>query len=158
MTKFFRKTSAVGIVCVMMLLSGCSGFQPANQSPSTTTPGTSIADTPSTPTGTSENSTKTSTAETVAPEGLLIVEIVENGTKWNDSETVQYNQTIFNQAPTLDEAVSEAVSTNSTQTRDLSSQEVKQVELVAEEYNKPTGRFIILKNGTAVRISLTYEA
>jgi hypothetical protein len=86
------------------------------------------------------------------------VEIVENTTETNESDIVQYNQTIFTRSPPLDNAVTEAISTNTTQTRDLSPQEVQQVESVADAYNKPTGGFVVLKNRTKVHISLGYEA
>ena len=86
------------------------------------------------------------------------MEVVENTTETNQSEIVQYNQTIFAQSPLLDDAVTEAISTNSTQTRDLSPQEVQEVESVADEYNRLTGGFVVLKNGTTVHISLGYEA
>mgnify|MGYP006276811181 FL=1 len=75
----------------------------------------------------------------------------------NKSRTVEYNETVFNESPTLDEAVLEAVSTNATQTRDLSSQEVERIEAVSDGYDKPTGGFVVVKNRTAVRISLGYE-
>lgn len=157
MSSNFRKTVAIGFLCGMIALSGCGGSPPINQSTNTTTPSLSTTHPPSSLTHTSENPTRTPAKRTGAPEGLLIVEIAQNRTESNGSEIVQYNQTRFNQAPTLNEAVTAAVSTNSTQTRDLSSQEVKQIESVADEYNKPTGGFTVLKNGTAVHISLGYE-
>jgi hypothetical protein len=88
---------------------------------------------------------------------VLTVEIVENTTA-NQSEIVQYNQTIFARSPELDNAITEAISSNSSQTVGLTPQEVRQVESVADEYNKPTGGFVVLKNGTTVHISLGYEA
>jgi hypothetical protein len=135
----------------MLVVSGCSGFSPTNQSTATT-------DESPTATDASPSPTQSSVSETPSRGGLLIVEIVEHTTETNESEIVQYNQTIFTRSPPLDDAITEAISTNMTQTRDLSSQEVQQVESVADKYNKPTGGFVVLKNGTKVHISLGYEA
>jgi hypothetical protein len=101
--------------------------------------------------------TPTIETETAARGGLLIVEVVQNETTLNNSGTVEYNGTVFSEAPTLDEAVAEAVSTNATQTRDLSSREVERIEAVAAGYNTSPGGFVVVKNRTAVRISLGYE-
>jgi len=83
---------------------------------------------------------------------------VENRSELNSSEVVAYNAIIVSEAPTLDDAITDAISMNSTQTRDLSSDEVKRVESVADAYDQPTGGFVISKNGTAVYVSLGYEA
>jgi hypothetical protein len=82
---------------------------------------------------------------------------VDRTAETNESEIVQYNQTVFTRSPSLNGPIAEAISENATQIRDLSPQEVQQVESVANEYNKSTGEFIIRKNGTTVRISLGYE-
>ena len=148
----YAKPVAVGLLCLMLAVSGCSGLSPTNQSTATTT------DKSPTTTDASPSPTQSPVPETPSPGGLLIVEVMENTTETNESEIVQYNQTIFAQSPLLDDAVTEAISTNSTQTRDLSPQEVHEVESVADEYNKPTGGFVVLKNGTTVHISLGYEA
>ena len=147
----YAKPVAVGLLCLMLAVSGCSGFSPTNQSTATT-------DKSPTATNMSPSPTQSPVPETPSPGGLLIVEVVENTSETNQSEVVQYNQTIFAQSPLLDDAVTEAISTNSTQTRDLSPQEVQEVESVAGEYNKPTGGFVVLKNGTTLHISLGYEA
>jgi hypothetical protein len=77
--------------------------------------------------------------------------------KANESGVVQYNRTVFTRSPSLNGAIAEAISENATQVRDLSPQEVQQVESVANEYDEPTGGFVVRKNGTKVRISLGYE-
>lgn len=88
----------------------------------------------------------------------MVVDFVENRSEVNESEVVAYNGTIVGEAPTLDDAIADAISTNTTQTRDLSSREVRRVEAVAEAYGVPTGGFVVSKNGTMVRVSLGYEA
>lgn len=167
MTSKLVEIFSVGILCILLLLSGCSGISPIDttssdpsatetakdeiESTTPTTAGGLLADT-----STSKKPTNSPIDETSAPEGLLIVDVVENEQGLNN-EVVQYNRTIFNQSPTLDDAVTEAIIINSTQTRDLSSQEVRRVERVAGEYDKPTGEFIVSKNGTIVDISIGYE-
>jgi hypothetical protein len=134
----------------MVALSGCSGFSPTSP-PNATTDGTStVTDVP-------PNPTESPTTETASRGGLLIVEPVENTTVTNDSELVQYNQTRFSQSPTLNDAVTEVTSTKTTQQRDLSSQEIQRVEAVTKAYNASTGEFVVLRNGTVVRVSLGYE-
>lgn len=144
---------------MMMILSGCSGSPPTSESTNTATPRQSATDISSSPVDAAKNRTETPTikTETAARGGLLTVEVVPNETTLNKSRTVEYNETVFNESPTLDGAVLEAVSTNATQTRDLSSQEVERIEAVADRYDKPTGGFVVVKNRTAVRISLGYE-
>jgi hypothetical protein len=146
----FRKLLLIGFPCLIVALSGCVGFSPISTQNATT-------DRPSTVTDIPPNATESPVTETASRGGLLIVEPVENATVTNESEVVQYNQTRFSQSPTLNDAVAEATSTKTTQQRDLSIQEIQRIEAVAEAYNAPTGEFVVLKNGTVVRVSLGYE-
>lgn len=150
MPSTFGKPVAVGLICLMLAVAGCSGLSLTNQSTATTDESPTTADASPTP-------TQSPVPQTPSRGGLLTVEIVDNTTGTNQSEIVQYNQTIFTQSPPLDDAVTQAISTNMTQTRDLSPQKVQEVESVADEYNMPTGDFVVLKNGTTVHISLAYE-
>lgn len=153
----FGKLLLVGIPCLIVALSGCSGFSPAGQPTDTTDGPSTVTDVPSTVTEVPPKPTESPTTETVSRGGLLVVEPVENTTGANESKIVQYNQTRLSQSPTLNDAVTEAISTKTTQQRDLSGQEVQRVESVAEVYNAPTGGFILLNNETGVRVSLAYE-
>jgi len=153
----FEKLLLVGIPCLMVALSGCGGLPPASQPTATADEPSTMTDEPSTMTDEPPSSTESATTETVSRGGLLIVDPVENATLANESEMVQYNQTRFSKAPTLNNAVSEATSTRTTQQRDLSGQEVQRIESVAEAYNASTGEFLVSKNETAVRVSLGYE-
>ena len=146
----FRKLLLVVLPCLIVALSGCSGFLP------TSTP-TATTDGPSTVTDVPPNATESPATEIASRGGLLIVEPVENATVTNESKIVQYNQRIFSQSPTLNDAVTEVTSTKATQQRDLSSQEIQRIEAVAEAYNAPTGEFVVIKNGTVVRVLLGYE-
>lgn len=142
------KLFTIGLLCLMVAVAGCSSFSPtttatADESPAATT----VAPSP----------TQSPSPEAPSRGGLLTVEIVDRTAETNESEIVQYNQTVFTRSPSLNGPIAEAISENATQIRDLSPQEVQQVESVANEYNKSTGEFIIRKNGTTVRISLGYE-
>ena len=97
------------------------------------------------------------TTETASLGGLLVVEVVGDGARANESEALSYDRTVFARSPTLDETVTDAVSANATQRRDLSSREVQRVKTVADEYDASTGEFVVSKDGTIVRISLAYE-
>ena len=141
----------ISFVCLLLVLSGCGAVPSA--SPTDVSPAGTTTASPTPPT-----ETPTVTPETTAPEGLLVVDFVENRSEVNESEVVAYNGTIVGEAPTLDDAIADAISTNTTQTRDLSSREVRRVEAVAEAYGVPTGGFVVSKNGTMVRVSLGYEA
>jgi hypothetical protein len=97
------------------------------------------------------------TTESVSRGGLLVVEVVSADVQANESEAIPYDPTVFARSPTLDETVTDAVSANATQRRDLSAREVQRVETVASEYDASTGDLVVSKNGTVVRISLAYE-
>jgi hypothetical protein len=149
------RTLLIGSVCPLLVLAGCGAAPSASPTPADRSPtGTT---TPS-PTPSSDTPTTTPATETIVPEGLMIVDVVENRSTVNESEVVAYDETIVGEAPTLDNALAEAISTNSTQTRNLSSRAVSRVEAVAEAYDVPTGEFVVSKNGTLVRVSLGYEA
>lgn len=98
-----------------------------------------------------------STTEPVSRGGLLVVEIAGADRQANESEVISYDRTVFARSQTLDETVTDAVSANATQRRDLSPREVQRVEAVVDEYDAPTGDVVVSKNGTVVRISLAYE-
>lgn len=87
----------------------------------------------------------------------MIVEVVRAETGANGSGPVRYDRAAFNRSPTLDDAVTEAVSTNTTQRRDLSGRDVRRIESVADAYDRSISEFVISKNGTVVRVSLAYE-
>jgi hypothetical protein len=154
----------------MVVLPGCGGVSPAGQptdaAPTTTTatatpptaPDPSLTtDGPSTVTDSSPSSPVSPTTESVSRGGLLVVEVVSADVQANESEAIPYDPTVFARSPTLDETVTDAVSANATQRRDLSAREVQRVETVASEYDASTGDLVVSKNGTVVRISLAYE-
>lgn len=87
----------------------------------------------------------------------MIVEFVGNTTGVNETEAVRYDQAVFNRSPTLDDAVTEATSTTTTQSRDVSEREIQRIESVVDVYNESTGGVVVVKNGTAVRVSVAYE-
>lgn len=170
MPSTFARQVPRGVVCLMIVLSGCGGFSPTGQpvdtatttptttdTPSTTTESSPATDTPPTVTDSSPGSPASPTTETVSRGGLLVVEVVGTGTQPDESEVIRYNQTVFGRSPILDTAVTDAVSANATQRRDLSATEVQRVETVTDEYNASTGDFVVSKNGTVVRVSLAYE-
>lgn len=160
----------LGVLCLTVVLSGCGGFSPAGQ-PTDTTPTTPAAtatpptttdpplttDGPSTVTDSPPGSSVSSTTEPVSRGGLLVVEIAGADRQANESEVISYDRTVFARSQTLDETVTDAVSANATQRRDLSPREVQRVEAVVDEYDAPTGDVVVSKNGTVVRISLAYE-
>jgi len=158
---------SLAVLCLVVVLSGCGG---SPRTDTTTAPPTDT-DTPrqtiETSTATTEapptaadsppSPTASPTTESVARGGLLIVEVVATGTQVNESGPVQYDRAIFDRSPTLNDAVTEAVSTDTTQRRDLSGQEVRRTESVADEYNRSISELVVSKNGTVVRVSLAYE-
>jgi hypothetical protein len=87
----------------------------------------------------------------------LIVDVVGSDTRTNASGAVRYERANFDHSPTLNDAITDAVSTNATQRRDLSGREVRRVESVADTYNRSVSEFAVSKNGTVVRVSLAYE-
>jgi hypothetical protein len=154
-------------LCLLIVSSGCGGVPPAGQptdaptatdSPrqptetfaAATEPPSTTADSPSDPTAVPATTT-------VSRGGLLIVEVVRAETGANGSGPVRYDRAAFNRSPTLDDAVTEAVSTNTTQRRDLSGRDVRRIESVADAYDRSISEFVISKNGTVVRVSLAYE-
>jgi len=152
-----RTLLLVGVLCLMVALSGCGGFPPASQSTATADEPSTATDKSPTATDVPPSPTESPTTATVSRGGLLIVDPVENTTVSNESEIVQYNQTKFSQSPTLNDAITEAASTKTTQQRDLAGQDVQRIESVAEAYNASTGGFLVSKNETVVRVSLGYE-
>ncbi len=165
------KLFAVGLFCLMVTVAGCSSFSPADtattdESPTATNVSESLtrSSVPEQATASTDGSptvfpspTQSQSPETRSRGGLLTVEIVEHMAEANESGVVQYNRTVFTRSPSLNGAIAEAISENATQVRDLPPQEVQQVESVANEYDEPTGGFVVRKNGTKVRISLGYE-
>ena len=131
-----------GTVCLLVAVSGCSGLPPTSQ-PTTTT------EAPPDPTA----------SPTAEPSrgGLLIVAVLGNATDANGSDAVRYDPTVVERSPTLDDALREASVTAETQRRDLSAEEVRRVESVADAYDTPTGGFVVLRNDTAVRVEVAYE-
>lgn len=138
-----------GTVCLLVAVSGCSGLPPTSQ-PTTTTV------TPSTATEAPPDPTASPTAEP-SRGGLLIVAVLGNATDANGSDAVRYDPTVVERSPTLDDALREASATAETQRRDLSAEEVRRVESVADAYDTPTGGFVVLRNDTAVRVEVAYE-
>lgn len=138
-----------GTVCLLVAVSGCSGLPPTSQ-PTTTTV------TPSTATEAPPDPTASPTAEP-SRGGLLIVAVLGNATDANGSDAVRYDPTVVERSPTLDDALREASVTAETQRRDLSAEEVRRVESVADAYDTPTGGFVVLRNDTAVRVEVAYE-
>jgi len=139
-----------GIVCVLVVMSGCSGLSSEPQPTTTTVEPAPVTDAQSTPTA-------PPTTADISRGGLLIVESVGNTSGANASDVVRYDRTVFGRSPTLDDALTEAVSTTTTQQRDLSGQEIQRIESVADAYNVSTGGFVVHKNGSAVRVSVGYE-
>lgn len=138
-----------GTVCLLVAVSGCSGLPPTSQ-PTTTTV------TPSTATEAPPDPTASPTAEP-SRGGLLIVAVLGNATDANGSDAVRYDPTVVERSPTLDDALREASVTAETQRRDLSAEEVRRVESVADAYDTSTGGFVVLRNDTAVRVEVAYE-
>jgi hypothetical protein len=138
-----------GTVCLLVAVSGCSGLPPTSQ-PTTTTV------TPSTATEAPPDPTASPTAEP-SRGGLLIVAVLGNATDANGSDAVRYDPTVVERSPTLDDALREASATAETQRRDLSAEEVRRVESVADAYDTSTGGFVVLRNDTAVRVEVAYE-
>jgi len=169
MPSTLARSLPLGVLCLTVVLSGCGGFSPADQPTDATpttpaTPATPTAtdpllttDGPSTVTDSAPGASMSPTTETASLGGLLVVEVVGDGARANESEALSYDRTVFARSPTLDETVTDAVSANATQRRDLSSREVQRVETVADEYDASTGEFVVSKDGTIVRISLAYE-
>lgn len=158
---------SVAVLCLVVVLSGCGGSPPTDTATAPPTDTDTSRQTIETPTATTEapptaadsppGSTASPTTEPASRGGLLVVEVVEAGTRVNESGTVQYDRAVFDRSPTLDDAVTEAVSTNTTQRRDLSGQEVRRIESVADGYNRSISDLAVVKNGTMIRVSLAYE-
>lgn len=129
---------SLAVLCLVVVLSGCGGSPPT------------AADSPPSPTA-------SPTADPVSWGGLLVVDVVETGTRTNGSGPVQYDRAVVDRSPTLDDAITEAASTNATQRRDLSGRGVRRVEPVADGYNRSVSDLVVVKNGTVVRVSLAYE-
>jgi hypothetical protein len=157
---------SLGTLCLLIVLSGCGGTPPADQP----TDAPTATDSPRQPTKTLTATTEipstttdlppdsTASPTTVLRGGLLVIDIVETETGANASDPIRYDQATFNRSPILDDAVTEAVSTNATQRRDLSGREVRRVESVADAYDRSISELAVSKNGTVVRVSLAYEA
>lgn len=158
---------SLATLCLLIVLSGCGGAPPPGQptdAPSVTDSPrqpmetlTVTTEPPSTTTDSPSDSTAVPTATTVPRGGLLIVDIVGSDTGTNASGAVRYERANFDRSPTLNDVITDAVSTNATQRRDLSGREIRRVESVADAYNRSVSEFAVSKNGTVVRISLAYE-
>ena len=158
---------SLATLCLLIVLSGCGGAPPAGQ-PTDAPPATDSPRQPmetltvttephSTTTDSPSDSTAAPTTTTVPRGGLLIVDIVGSDTRTNASGAIRYERANFDRSPTLNDAITDAVSTNATQRRDLSGREVRRVESVADAYNRSVSEFAVSKNGTVVRVSLAYE-
>lgn len=165
-SKIANPVSLVGL-CLVVVLSGCGGSPPTDTATATPTDtdtprqtvemSTTTTDDPSTVTDSPPSPTASPMTETASRGGLLVVDVVATGPQANGSGTVQYDRAVVDRSPTLDEAITEAASTNATQRRDLSGREVRRVESVADEYNRSISELVMSKNGTVVRVSLAYE-
>jgi hypothetical protein len=136
------------VVAVVLALSlaGC-GAAPPTATPTATPTTTPTATPTATPT-----TTPTATP-TPARGGLLVVSVVDGP----PADAVRYDRARIETAPTLDAAVRRVARTGEPARRDLSAAEVDRVESVASAYGVPTSDLVIVRNGTAVEVSLAYE-
>jgi hypothetical protein len=154
-TMALARPPSIAALCLLVALAGCGGAPPAADPTDTATATQTATETPrqtTTPTDTEIRPTPTPTA---SRGGLLVVEVVDAGT--TDPEAVRYDRTVFDRSPTLDDAVAEAVSTNETQRRDLSGQEIERIEAVADAYGRSIGDLAVARDDTVVRVSIAYE-
>lgn len=139
-------------VALIVLTAGCAGLtsgqpteqpQPTESSPSQT----------ATPAGTSSPDP----SPTPARGGLLIVSSAEQA--GGDHPIIEYNQTVFQEVPTLNDTITEVAATNESVSSGLSGEQLSALNQFLEtEYNISKDSFRVRIDSTVVEVTIAREA